>query len=191
MLPDCERYEKVTEALRIRFKPVDIEELRGLEFHHHMQGSETIEESCSPWDRRPFHLSLAVSLMAVEGTIFQALHVKWKRKLGAPKTDESFKDLYDRARILEQHEEEYAESAANRGGGESQKRGERTLRSMDKSGSGGRVLAPSVKKAVDEQSVPPLKTSHVITVDDQAIYHVIAQNEGDKRKHQVGIRYDL
>ena len=41
---DCGRYEKVTEAPRIHFKPVDIEELHGLEFHHHMQGSETDEE---------------------------------------------------------------------------------------------------------------------------------------------------
>lgn len=46
MLPDTDQgsYSKVTEALRERFKPVDIEELCGLEFHHKVQGDETIEE---------------------------------------------------------------------------------------------------------------------------------------------------
>jgi len=38
---DCERAKA---ALRDRFKAVDIEELRGLEFHHKVQGSESIEE---------------------------------------------------------------------------------------------------------------------------------------------------
>jgi len=46
MLPDADHssYQKATEALCSRFKSVDIEELRGLEFHHKVQGDEFIEE---------------------------------------------------------------------------------------------------------------------------------------------------
>ena len=45
MLPasDIENVESAIEALRKRFKPRDIEELQGLEFHHKIQGSDTIE----------------------------------------------------------------------------------------------------------------------------------------------------
>ena len=43
MLPETER-DSFKHALKKRFKPVDIEELRGLEFHHHMQGTETIKQ---------------------------------------------------------------------------------------------------------------------------------------------------
>ena len=41
---DHDDYDRAVEALRKRFKLVDIEELRGHEFHHKMQGKETIEE---------------------------------------------------------------------------------------------------------------------------------------------------
>lgn len=47
----------------------------------------------------------------LKGRFFQALHVKWQRKLGA-KTEETFKEL----RMLEQCEQ-YAASAASRGNG--------------------------------------------------------------------------
>jgi hypothetical protein len=50
----------------------------------------------------------------LKGRFFQALQVRWQRKLGGPKTDETFKELYDRARMLEQREKQYAESAAGR-----------------------------------------------------------------------------
>lgn len=53
----------------------------------------------------------------LKGRFFQALQVRWQRKLGAPKTDETFKELYDRARMLGQREKQYAESAASRGDG--------------------------------------------------------------------------
>ena len=40
MLPeeDSKHFDKALAALRKRFKPSDIEELRGLEFHHRVQG---------------------------------------------------------------------------------------------------------------------------------------------------------
>ena len=45
-LPDTDqnRYQKVVDALRVRFKAVDIEELRGMQFHHREQKDETIED---------------------------------------------------------------------------------------------------------------------------------------------------
>ena len=51
----------------------------------------------------------------LKGRFFQALHVRWQRKLEAPKPAESFKELYDRARIVEQHEKQYTAAAAARG----------------------------------------------------------------------------
>ena len=53
----------------------------------------------------------------LKGHFYQALQVRWQRKLGAPETDETFKELYDRARMLEQREKQYANSAAARGDG--------------------------------------------------------------------------
>ena len=44
----------------------------------------------------------------LKGRFFQALNVKWQRKLGAPKPDESFYALYDRARALESREKQYS-----------------------------------------------------------------------------------
>ena len=46
VLPEAERddYDKAKSALKNRFKSVDIAELRGLEFHHKQQESETVEE---------------------------------------------------------------------------------------------------------------------------------------------------
>ena len=46
----------------------------------------------------------------MKGRFYQALHVKWQRKLGAPKPGESFHELYDRARMLEQYEKQYSAS---------------------------------------------------------------------------------
>lgn len=42
----------------------------------------------------------------LKGRFYQALLPKWQRKLGAPKTDESFEDLYARARASERHEQQ-------------------------------------------------------------------------------------
>ena len=46
LLPDSVKasYSETVEALRKRFKPVDIEELRGIEFHQMVQGSQSVEE---------------------------------------------------------------------------------------------------------------------------------------------------
>ena len=43
----------------------------------------------------------------MKGRFFQALLPKWQRKLGAPKTGESFDELFHRARTMECREQQY------------------------------------------------------------------------------------
>ena len=47
----------------------------------------------------------------LKGQFFQTPLPKWQRKLGAPKPEETFQGFYDRARMLEIHELQYATSA--------------------------------------------------------------------------------
>ena len=51
----------------------------------------------------------------LKGHFFQALHPKWQRKVGAPKTSESFNELYDRVCIVERQEKQISASAAAKG----------------------------------------------------------------------------
>lgn len=120
MLPDSEKsgIEAAISALRRRFKPGGIEELRGLEFHHKTQGTETIEQlglSIQQLGRKAFPSITGKEFdRLLKGRFYQALLVKWQRKLGPPKADESFSDLYTRARLLEEYEKQYAASADSR-----------------------------------------------------------------------------
>jgi hypothetical protein len=47
----------------------------------------------------------------LKGRFYQALLVKWQRKLGSPKPDETFHDLFARARMLEEHEKQFQQSS--------------------------------------------------------------------------------
>ena len=49
----------------------------------------------------------------LKGRFFQSFLPKWQRKL-VPKPEETFSELYDRARTLEKHEKQYVSSAAAR-----------------------------------------------------------------------------
>ena len=117
MLPasDIENVESAIEALRKRFKPRDIEELRGLEFHHKIQGSDTIEQlgiSIQQLGRKAFSGITGKDFdRLIKGRFYQALLVKWQRKLGSPKPEETFHDLFARARMLEECEKQFAASA--------------------------------------------------------------------------------
>ena len=51
----------------------------------------------------------------LKGRFFQALNSKWQRKLAAPKSNETFNELYDRARTLEKHEKQISATAAIKG----------------------------------------------------------------------------
>ena len=87
MLPNesKESYSAAKSALRKRFQPVDIEELRGAEFYQIVQTNETVEElgiKLQTLARKAFP-----SLMGKEcdrllkGRFFQSLQTKWQRKL--------------------------------------------------------------------------------------------------------------
>ena len=123
MFPEEDRndFDRAKDALKSRFKSVEIEELRGMEFHHKMQSTESIEElglELQTLASKAFPSTPAKDFdRLLKGRFFQALHVRWQRKLGAPKPAESFQELYNRARIVEQHERQYAASAAARGEG--------------------------------------------------------------------------
>ena len=121
MFPEEDRHnlERTKEALKSRFKSTEIEELHGMEFHHKMQTTESVEElglELQTLANKAFPSTPAKDFnRMLKGRFFQALLVRWQRKLGAPKPTESFKELYDRARIMEQHEKQYAAAAAARG----------------------------------------------------------------------------
>ena len=68
----------------------------------------------------------------LKGRFFQALHVKWQRKLGAPKPQEMFRELYDRARTFEQHKKQYAASAASKS--DTQRAGKKNEQTSQSSG---------------------------------------------------------
>ena len=71
-----------------------------MEFHHRTQGIETVEQlgiDLQCLGRRAFPSSQGKEFdRLLKGQFFQALHVKWQRKLGAPKPPETFRKLYDR-----------------------------------------------------------------------------------------------
>ena len=50
----------------------------------------------------------------LKGRFFHGLLPKCQRKLGAPKPKESFEELYDRARTLERHDQQYSQSTEER-----------------------------------------------------------------------------
>ena len=103
MLPEEDRsdFDKAVSALGQRFKPVDIEELRGLEFHHKTQGGESVEHlgiSLQQLGRKAFPSMSGKELdRLLKVRFFQALNVKWQRKLGRP--DKTFYTLYNRASV--------------------------------------------------------------------------------------------
>ena len=118
MIQETERdtFDKAVAALGKRFKPKDIEELRGIDFYHIMQANDSIEQlgiTVQRLGRRAFpSMNEKEFDRLIKGRFFQALLVKWQRKLEAPKPGETFHELYNRARMMEQYERQYAASAA-------------------------------------------------------------------------------
>ena len=100
MLPEEEKtsYAKVVIARKKRFCSVDIEELRGLEFHQLMQDKQSVEElgvELQKLERKAFPTSGTKEFdRIVKGRFYQALLPKWQQKLGAPKATETFEELY-------------------------------------------------------------------------------------------------
>ena len=50
----------------------------------------------------------------VKGRFFHTLLLRWQRKLGAPKVDENFDELFNHARMTERREQQYCEAAEER-----------------------------------------------------------------------------
>ena len=111
-------YSDVISALRKRFQPVDIEELRGAEFYQMTQTTETVEEmgiKLQTTARKAFPSLVGKEWdRLLKGRFFHCLATKWQRKLDAPKPKETFEELYARARTLECHDQQFSQSAANK-----------------------------------------------------------------------------
>ena len=111
-------YPAAVTALKKRFRPIAIEELRGWDFHRRVQGDESVEQL--GMDLQKLGHKAFPSLEGrdfdrmMKGRFFQALHTRWQRKLGAPRPEETFSQLFERARMFEQHEKQYSEAAASR-----------------------------------------------------------------------------
>ena len=122
MLPDAEssNIESAITALGKRFEPKDIEELRGLEFHHKTQGDENIDQlgiCIQQLGRKAFPSIVGKDFdRLLNGRFYQALQVRWQRKLGAPKPDGSFHDLLAQARMLEEQEKQFSASRTRKSG---------------------------------------------------------------------------
>lgn len=120
MLPkeDKSSYNRAVASLKKRFRSVEIEELKGLEFHRRVQGEESVEQlgmDLQKLGRKAFPSTEGKELdRLLKGRFYQALHPKWQRKLNAPRTDETFEQLFERARMVEQHEKQFSASAACR-----------------------------------------------------------------------------
>ena len=120
MMPEKEKadYDLAVKSLRKRFLLLDIEELRGLEFHQLTQDKQSVEQlgmdlqrlarkAFPKMDKKEFDRLL-------KGRFYQALLTKWQRKLGAPKASESFEDQFTRARTFERHEQQFSANSASR-----------------------------------------------------------------------------
>ena len=87
MLPEgeCETIHSAIFALKKRFMPADIEELRGLEFYHHAQGeNESVEQlglSIQQLGRKAFPTCTITGKhfdRLLKGRFYQVLLVKWQ-----------------------------------------------------------------------------------------------------------------
>lgn len=76
-----------------------------------MQEKQTVEElgtQLQKLARKAFPDSNDKELdRMLKGRFYQALLPKWQRKLGAPKTTETFDELFTRTRMLERHDQKF------------------------------------------------------------------------------------
>ena len=93
LLPDDVNtsYGATVSALKARFKAVDIEELRGMEFHQVIQKAQSVERlglELQKLAKRAFPCLSGIDFnRQMKGRFFQALLPKCQCKLGAPKVD--------------------------------------------------------------------------------------------------------
>ena len=92
---DRHTHSAAVDALKKRFKPIDIEELRSLEFHQRMQDKESVEKLGLDLQRLAHKAFPSIGEPEFErllkGRFFQALLPKWQRKLGATEVAEKIR----------------------------------------------------------------------------------------------------
>ena len=117
LLPDDVKvsYSTTVEALKKRFKPVDREDLRGMDFHQLVQTKQSVEQLGLKLAKRAFPTITGKDFdRLLKGRFFQALLPCWQRKLGAPKPDESFDELFARAHTTERREEQHSNDSQSK-----------------------------------------------------------------------------
>ena len=168
-------YPAAVTALKKRFRPIAIEELRGWDFHRRVQGDESVEQL--GMDLQKLGHKAFPSLEGrdfdrmTKGRFFQALHTRWQRKLGAPCPEETFSQLFERARMFEQHEKQYSEAAASR----SDQRPKKAGSSKPVPNSTQDSRPPKQVKPVDASVQPPVQKSRLCHVCQQP-GHLLQRN---------------
>ena len=112
-------YSNIVSALKAKFRPIGIEELKGWEFHRrHIEGDESVEQlgmDIQKLGRKAFPTLTGREFdRLLKGRFYQALITKWQRKLGALRPDEMFLQLFERARAVEHHDKQYSEASNRR-----------------------------------------------------------------------------
>ena len=91
--------------MKERFCPIDIAELKRTRVPSEITA---VGSDLQKLGWRPFPSVGAVEFdCMLMGTFYHALLPKWQKKVGAPKLEENFSELYDRAHMLEQHKNQY------------------------------------------------------------------------------------
>ena len=89
-----------------------------MEFHSLVQESQSVEQLGLQLQKLAHKAFPSFSGddfdQLMKGRFYSALLPKWQRKLGAPKPSEKFIDLYERAKIIERHDQQFQVSAAGR-----------------------------------------------------------------------------
>ena len=122
----------------------------------------------------------------LKGRFFKALLPRWQCKLGAPKMEETFQELYDRARMYEQREKQYAESAAVHNGGENSRHGDKSVK-QPRGDRGQKKPPPSASLVTVFLRGHPL-LEYVSAARTQGTFLMIASSEAGSRKLQDRLR---
>ena len=100
---------------------------------------------------------------------------KWQHKLGAPKPKESFEQLYDRARTLERHDQQYNQSAAERNDSKGTKK-EKTVRSKPES---------EPKTSPSEKEPPKINQNRIVCYTCGGSGHMARECRKPKKKPEA------
>lgn len=98
--------------MKEKFKPIDIEDLRSQEFKQLAQGNMSVEQlglKLQKLARHAFPRENSYTSRLLKIRFYQALLPFWKKKLGAPKWDETFEQLFHHTHAAERHKQQFRE----------------------------------------------------------------------------------